>query len=100
MQRSFESCIKFTKLHQAIKFNEKIAKPYVNLNEDSNTKAHSKFENKLCKLMNDFFLKKAMENIRKHHDIKLETNNKRRNQLVSAPNCEATTCFSEKLPVI
>ena len=38
-----------------------------------------------------------MENVRKHRDIKLVTTDKRRNQLVSEPNCYCTKWFSPNL---
>ena len=43
---------------------------------------------------------KAMENVRKHRDIKLVTTDKRRNQLVSEPNYHTTKYFSENLMAI
>ena len=45
-------------------------------------------------------LRKTMENVRKHRDIKLVTTDKRRNPLVSKPNYHTTKCFSEKLLAI
>ena len=45
--------------------------------------------------MNNAVFAKIMENVRKHRDIKLVTTNKRRNYLVSEPNCHTTKCFSE-----
>ena len=41
-----------------------------------------------------------MENVRKHRDIKLVTTDKRRNQLVSQPNCYTTKWFSDGLLAI
>ena len=41
-----------------------------------------------------------MENVRKHGDIKLVTNDKRTNQLVSEPNYHTTEWFSEDLLTI
>ena len=38
-----------------------------------------------------------MEKVRKHRDIKLVTTDKRRNQLMSEPNCHTTKWFSENL---
>ena len=38
---------------------------------------------------------KAMENLRKHSNIKLVTTGKRRNQLVSEPNYHTTNIFQK-----
>ena len=50
--------------------------------------------------MNNAVFGKAMENVRKHRDIKLVTTDKRRNRLVSEPNYHTTQWFSEKLLAI
>ena len=50
--------------------------------------------------MNNAVFRKAMENIRKHRDIKLVTTDKRRNQLVSEPNNNTTKWFSENVLAI
>ena len=42
-------------------------------------------------------LGKTMENVRKHRGINIVTTDKRRNQLVSEPNCYTEKCFSEDL---
>ena len=47
--------------------------------------------------MNNSVFGKTMENVRKHRDIKLVTTNKRRNQLISEPNFDATKYFSENV---
>ena len=47
--------------------------------------------------MNNSLFGKTMENVRKHGDIKLVTNDKRTNQLVSEPNYHTTEWFSEDL---
>ena len=46
------------------------------------------------------FFGKIVENVRKHRDIKLLTNNIRRNQLVSEPNYHTTKYISENVLVI
>ena len=46
------------------------------------------------------FFGKTVENVRKHRDIKLLTNNIRRNQLVSEPNYHTTKYISENVLVI
>ena len=50
--------------------------------------------------MNNSVFGKTMENLRKHRDIKLVTTDKRRNQLVSQPNCHTENYFSENLLAI
>ena len=46
------------------------------------------------------YLKKTLENVRKHRDIKLVTTDKRRNQLLTEPNYCAIKCFPENLLAI
>ena len=48
------------------------------------------------KLMNNRVFRKTMENVKKHRDIKLVTTERRRNYLVSEPNCHTTTKFFTK----
>ena len=50
--------------------------------------------------MSNAVFEKAMENVRKHRDIKLVTTDKRRNQLVPEPNYHTTKWFSENLLAI
>ena len=50
--------------------------------------------------MNNVVFGKAMENIRKHRDIKLVRTDKRRNQLASEPNHHTTKYFSKNLIAI
>ena len=55
---------------------------------------------KRVKLMINAVFGKPMENVRNHRDIKLVTTDKRRNQLVSEPDCHTIKCFSENLVAI
>ena len=50
--------------------------------------------------MNNSVFGKTMENVRNHRDIKLVTDNDRRNKLVSEPNYHTTAHFSGSLLVI
>ena len=50
--------------------------------------------------MNNVVFWKAMENVRKHRDIKLITTEKRRNCLVSEPNHNTTKFFTEHFSAI
>ena len=50
--------------------------------------------------MNNAVFGKAMENVRKHRDIKLATTDKRRNQLALETNYHTIQYFSENLMAI
>ena len=67
------------------------------MNTKLRKKAKNDFEKDFFKLMNNAVFGKTMENVSKNRDIKLVTTDKRRNQLVSEPNCHTTKWFSEKL---
>ena len=50
--------------------------------------------------MNNSVFSKTMQNVRNHRYVKLVTTHKRRNQLASEPNYQATKYFSENLMAI
>ena len=62
--------------------------------------AKNDFEKDFFKLMNNAVFGKTMENVRKHRDIKLVTNDTKRNKLVSESNYHTTKWFSENLLAI
>ena len=57
-------------------------------------------EKDLFKLMNNAVFGKTVENIRKHRNIKLVTTDKKRNKLVSKPNCHTMNYISKDLSII
>ena len=61
-------------------------KPYIDLNTNLKKKAKNDFEEDFFKLMNNSVFGKAMKNLRKHGDKKLEITERRRHYLVSEPN--------------
>ena len=86
------------KVHRVIQFNQEAwLKPYIDMNTELRKLAKNDFEKDFYNLMNNAAFGKTMENVRKHRDIKLETTDKRRNQLVSEPNYHTTKWFSENL---
>ena len=70
------------------------------MNTELRTKANNEFEKDYYKLKNNSVYGKNMENIRKHRDIHLVTNDKKRSKLVSEPNYHATKCISKNLLVM
>ena len=51
-------------------------------------------------MVNNAVFGKTMENVRKYRNIKLVTTERRRNYLVSEPNCHTTKFFTENLLAI
>ena len=70
------------------------------MNTKLRMQAKNDFEKDFFKLMNNSVFGKTIENVRNHQDIKLVTNNERRNKLVSEPNYYTKKHFSENLLTI
>ena len=60
------------------------------MNTDLRKNNKKLFGKRFFKLMSNSVFRKAMENVRKHRDIKLVTTEKRRNYLVCEPNYHST----------
>ena len=70
------------------------------MNTKLRIQAKNESEKDFFKLMNNSVFGKTKENVRNHRDIKLVTNNERRNKLVSEPNYHTSKHFSEDLMTI
>ena len=70
------------------------------MNTEYKMNAKNDFDKDFFKLMNNAVFGKTMENVRKHRDIKLVTNDTEGNKLVSEPNYHTTKWFSENLLAI
>ena len=93
--------LKFKKVHRIIEFNqESWLKPYIDMNTELRKTAKNDFEKDFFKLMNNAVFGKAMENVRKHIDIKLVITDKKRSKLVSEANYHSINYISEDLSTI
>ena len=72
-----------------------MVKAYIDMNTKLRKEAKSEFEKDFLKLMNNSVFGKAIENVRKHRDIKLVTTEDKRIKLVSEPNYHTAKQFSE-----
>ena len=101
LKQALNHGLKLKKIHRIIEFNQEAwLKPYINMNTELRKAAKNDFEKDLFKLINNSVFGKAMENIRKHRDIKLVTTDKKRSKLVSEPNYHTINLISEDLSII
>ena len=101
LKQALNHGLKLIKIQRVIEFNLKAwLKPYIEMNTELRKLAKNDFEKDLFKLMNNSVFGKAMENIRKHRDIKLVTTDKKRSKLVSEPNYHTINLISEYLSII
>ena len=70
------------------------------MNAELRKLARNDFKKAFFKLMNNAVLGKAMENVRKHRNIKLVTTDKKGNKLVSEPNYHTMNYVSNDLSII
>ena len=86
------------KVHRVIEFNQSAGlKPYIDFNTELRTQAKNDFEKDFFKLMNNSVFGKTMENIRKHKDIKLVTNEKAYLKNIMKPTFTPGVLFGENL---
>ena len=70
------------------------------MNTKLRTEAKNDFERDFFKLISNSVLRKTMENVRKHRNIRFVTTNERRSYLVLEPNHYTTKWFSKNLLAI
>ena len=81
---SIKSWLKTKKIRKAIAFyQEAWLKPYIDMNAELREGAKNNFEKHFCKLMNNAVFGRSIMNVRRHRDIKLATDDKKRCKLES-----------------
>ena len=86
------------KVYKVIKFDHKAwLKPYIDMNSKLRKKKRKKI---FFKMMDNAVFGKTMENVIKHRNIKLVTQEKRKNYFVSQPQYHTTKFFTENLLAI
>ena len=73
-----------------------MVRSYIEMKKEIRKRPKNHFKNIFFKLINNSLFGKAMENVRAHRGIKLVTTGKRRNYLVSEPNCHSTKFFQRE----
>ena len=86
------------RIYRAIEFKQSAwMKEYIDFNTKLRTAAKNDFEKDFYKLMNNLVFGKTMENIRKHRNIKLITNQEAYLKVVMKPNFKSCILFGENL---
>ena len=85
-------------IHKAIEFKQSAwMTEYIDFNTRLRAAATNDFEKDFYKLMNNAVFGKTMENIRKHRNIKLVTNQEAYLKAIMKPNFKSGTLFGENL---
>lgn len=70
------------KIHRVIEFDQHaLLKPYIGTRKEQRARGNNDFGKNFLKLMNNSVFVRTMRKLRKHRDIKLLANDKRRNCL-------------------
>ena len=101
MKQALNHGLRLQKVHRVIEFNQSNwLKPYIDKNTELRKQAKTDFEKDFYKLMNNSVFGKMMENVRKRRQIKLIVTGEHTKKVVSEPNYESCTTFSDHLMAI
>ena len=96
LKQALNHGLKLEKVYSVISFSQSAwLKSYIDRNVKFRMKANNDFEKDYFKLLNSSFYGKTIENVRKHRDIRLANNEKRRSKIASEPNYNGTKYISE-----
>lgn len=101
IQQAIQLGLKIKKIHKVLKFKQSCwLKSYIDYNTTRRAAAVSSFEKDFYKLMNNSVFGKTLQNQRKHKNIKLVSDHKKLEKLVSKPNFKTTIIISENLVLV
>lgn len=89
-----------TKVHRGVKFQQRAwLKPYIDLNTEKRRQATSKQEQNFFKLLINAIFGKMMENVRRHKNIRLITQERQHALYVNKPQFKRFQIINEKLVI-
>ena len=98
MKQALHHGLVLERIHRCIEFKQSPwMKEYIDFNTRLRTAAKNDFEKDFYKLMNNSVFGKTMENIRRHHNIKLVNNKKDYLKSVMCPNFKSRTLLGPDL---
>ena len=101
LKQALNHGLRLQKVHRVIEFNQSNwLKPYIDKNTELRKQAKTDFEKDFYKLINNSVFGKMMENVRKRRQIKLIVTGEHTKKVVSEPNYESCTTFSDHLMAI
>ncbi|KAL4101236.1 hypothetical protein QTP88_021256 [Uroleucon formosanum] len=93
--------LKIEKIHRVLEFSQSPwLKVYVDFNTNLRSEAKNEFEKEYFKLMNNSVYGRTMMNVRNHVDIRLCSNGSTVEKLITKPNFDRRTIFTENLAAV
>ena len=101
LQLYLDLSLKIKKVHRVPKFDQfPWLKQYIDFNTEKRKHAKNSFEKDFFKLMNNSVFGKTMENLLKRVDVRLVTNEKKLDKLISKPTFVSSKIFNENLMAV
>ncbi|KAL4088527.1 hypothetical protein QTP88_023621 [Uroleucon formosanum] len=93
--------LKIEKIHRVLEFSQSPwLKSYIDFNTNLRSEAKNEFEKEYFKLMNNSVYGRTMMNVRNHVDIRLCSNGSTVEKLITKPNFDRRTIFTENLAAV
>ncbi|KAL4098045.1 hypothetical protein QTP88_022717 [Uroleucon formosanum] len=93
--------LKIEKIHRVLEFSQSPwLKSYIDFNTNLRSEAKNEFEKEYFKLMNNSVYGRTMMNVRNHVDIRLCSKGSTVEKLITKPNFDRRTIFTENLAAV